>query len=540
MFSTGITAMFGPLSLLNQKITLDPHNLPGYLLRTGVRFIVAMFVSIIFAILYAAVAAKNLRMRKFMIPLLDIFQSIPVLGYLSFTVTAFVSLTPHNIFGVELAVIFAICTAQVWNMIFSLYQSFITVPKELYEVAQLYKLNQWKVFWIIELPFAVPGLIWNIILSMAASWFYIVAQEVIAVGTQNYTVPGMGAYITLALQNMDIRAVIYATFSIISLIFIFNELFFKPLVSWSYKFRYEFNIGANTKNQSWLLSYFQQASIVSCIVLPIRRIGHFIINIKIPRCLSVRSTLIGIILEILCWISVIYLLFISYQKLYGLCHNNLNLADIKEVLIDGIYTSTRIIILLLIASLIWVPIGIYIGLRPKLASFVQNITQFLTAFPANLYYPIFVLLIIHYKLNPEILLSVMIVMGSQWYILYNVIGGAQAIPTELLEAAKVFRMSFTHKLLKITLPAILPFYMTGIITAAGASWNASIIAEIMTWGTTTLTIPGIGAYVTTNTNSGNFAHITLGLVTMSTFVIVVNHLLLQPLYSFVSTRYRLE
>ncbi len=540
VFLLGLNTMFGPLSTLDQKINLDQYNLPGYLLRTGIRFFVAMLISIVVAITYATLAAKNLRLRQFLIPLLDVFQSIPVLGYLSFTVAFFVSLAPNNIFGIEVAVIFAIVTAQVWNMIFSVYQSLITVPNDLYEVARIYKLNKWKIFWLIELPFATPGLIWNIILSMAGSWFFVVAQEVIAVGTQSYILPGMGAYISLALQNMDVKAIVSATLAIICLIFLFNELLFKPIVSWSYKFRYEFNVGANSKSNSWLLNYLQQASVVTYVFSLIKIIFSFLLNMQIPKCISNRSAFISLFFEILWWISTAIIAIILYKKIHQICHGNLKLSDVTETIKYGSFTAARIMILLLLCSLIWVPIGIYIGLRPKLAAIVQPITQFLTAMPANLYYPIFVTTIIYYKLNPDIWLSIMLIIGSQWYILYNVIGGAQTIPTELLEAAKIFRIKFIHRLFKIILPAIAPYYMTGMITAAGASWNASIVAEIMTWGGTTLTASGLGSYITQNTNEGNFAHISLGLMVMCAFVVTINRFIWKPLYNYVSIRYRLE
>lgn len=540
IFSKGFYKMFGPYSTLDQQINLDLYYIPGYLLDTGMRFFIAMIFSIIISIIYAVVAAKNHRMRKLLIPLLDIFQSIPVLGFLAFTVTAFVNLAPDNIFGVEMAVIFAIVTAQVWNIIFSVYQSLISVPSELYETAKIYKLNNWKIFWKIELPFALPGLLWNIILSMASSWFYVVTQEMISVGTQSYTMPGMGSYIALALQKMDLKAIIYAVLAIISLIVIFNELFFKPLMAWSFKFRYEFNLGANTKSKSWMFNYLQQASIICVILEPVRKLLHCFVNIKIPILISSNSKIIAIVFETLFWMFVCFALYTCSEKLYETCNTHIHLQDISSAFKLGFITAIRIIIMLCLCSLLWVPIGIFVGLRPKLALLIQPIVQFLTAIPANIYYPIFVISILHFHLRAEIWLSVMIVMGSQWYILYNVIAGAQNIPTELLESSKIFRLRLYNRLIKIIIPAIFPYYTTGLITAAGASWNASIVSEIMTWGSTTITATGLGEYITTNTISGNYPQIILGLIIMSIFVVSINHFILKPLYSLVSTKFRLD
>jgi len=540
VFIIGLGSMYGPLSKLNQNISLNPQFLPEYLLRTGMRFLIAMSFSVVVAIIYGVISAKNLRMRRFLIPLLDIFQSIPVLGYLSFTVTVFVNWTPNNILGVELAVIFAIFTAQVWNMIFSVYQSFITIPNSLYEVARIFKLNKWQIFWRIELPFAIPGLIWNIILSMSASWFYIVAQEVITVGTQSYTMPGMGAYIALALKHMDIHAMIYAAMAMTSLIFAFSEFFFKPLVAWGYKFRYEFSIGSDTKHESWFLHYLQRASICRIITMPMRKLFDFIVNLKFSSMINKNMPLISKGFELIFGGLVLWALIIVYQQLSTLCANHVVLGDVIYTFKLGLITAVRVIVTLMLASFIWIPVGIFIGLRPKISNMIQPAIQLLTALPANFYYPLFVITIVHFKLNADIWLSFMIVIGSQWYILYNVIGGTQTIPTDLLEAGTIFNLSSFRKCFKIILPAILPFYITGLITASGASWNASIIAEIITWGNITLTASGLGTYIAANTTAGDFAHIALGIIVMCIFVVSINHILWKPLYIFASTRFRLE
>ena len=540
ILALGIGTMFGDTSTNLTRVTLDSKNLPVYFLKTAIRFITAIFCSIIFAIIYATLAAKNKRIGKFLIPILDIFQSVPVIGYLSFTITFFVTLFPNDIFGIELAAIFAIFTSQVWNIIFSIYQSLITVPKDLYEVGRVYKLNSWKIFWIIELPFAIPGIVWNVILSMSASWFFIVAQEVISVGDHNYALPGMGTYIALALQQMDISALIHAGFGIFCLIFLFNELLYKPLIAWSDKYRYEFNANSNRNNNSWFLYYIQQSTVIDVVSSYIGRTCKSILNFELPKIIARRIKTLSIICEILWWISISYGSVYIIMTIYRLCYGNIFYADIGNALFYGTLTALRILALLTICSLIWIPAGIYIGLRPNIAARIQAITQFLTAIPANLYYPFFVTMIINYKLDPNIWLSLMLLVGAQWYILYNVIGGAQSIPTELLEVSKIFKLSSFDKIFKIILPSIAPHYMAGVITAAGASWNASIVAEIMHWGGNNISASGIGTYIAKSTSEGNYPHITLGIIVMCIFVITINRFVWKPLSTYISLRFRLE
>lgn len=532
--------MIGPLSLLNEAISGDVKHLPEYLLRTTLRFILAIIFSIIVSIAYATLAAKNARIGYILIPLLDILQSIPVCGYLSFTVTAFITLVPNNILGIELAVIFAVFTTQVWNMIFSVYQSLVSVPKEIYEVARICKMNKWQIFWKIELPFTIPGLVANITLSMYASWFFIVAQEVITVGTHNYTMPGMGAYISKALADMNFASIAYGFIAMIILIVIYNELLFKPLVSWSYKFRYEFTIGSNSKNYSWFLEYIKRSSIICFLIAPFKKLGHVFINLKCPFFVIKYIWVITLIFETLWWAFLLWSLFGVYQQVYGFFANHLTWNDFTQTIILGFLTASRITFGLFLASMIWVPIGIFIGLRPKISNRIQPLIQFMTSIPANLYWPLFVITILKFNLDPNFWLSLMLIIGPQWYILYNVIGGTQTIPTDILEAAKIYKLKYYHKLLKIILPSIFPFYLTGLITAAGGSWNASILSEIVSWGDTTLVASGLGSFITINTKDGNLPMVALGVMVMCIFVIIINQIIWKPLQEYASERFRLD
>ena len=535
----GFNDMFGPIGTASKEIDLNIKSLPGYALRTTMRFIFAMLLSVMFALVYALLAAKNKRIGAFLVPLLDIFQSIPVLGYLSFTVTAFLAIAPNNIFGIEMAIIFAIFTAQVWNIIFSVYQSLTTIPFELYQVSNVYKLNKWQIFWKVELPFAIPGLIWNMVLSISSSWFFIVVSEAISVGTNTYTLPGLGVYISVALQRADIEAVLYAMVAILGVIFLFNQLFFAPLIEWSHKFRYEFNSTA-TRSSSWLFDYLAKSSLFNYPGGILSRICRLFLQIKLPKIITNYSRIIGYILEITWWIIVVYVFKLMFEQVYVLFDRQLSVAEVIHVIKLGAITAFRVLAILLVASVLWVPIGVYIGLRPSLVIKIQPLLQFMTAIPANIYFPLFVIAILHFNLNPDIWLSLMMIIGSQWYILYNVIAGSQSIPTELLEVTKNLKLSGIKKWSKLILPAIFPFYITGMITASGGAWNASIVSEIITWGKSTVIATGIGSYVTINTTAGDFTKITIGIIVMSCYVVMINNILWQPLSNYASKKFRLE
>lgn len=540
LLSSGLNAMMGSLAEVNQPISLQTQALPGYMLRTITRFLVSMMVSLIVAIVYGTLAAKNKRMGFILMPIVNILQAIPVLGFLSFSVTFFVNLAPKTIFGIEMAIIFAIFSSQVWNMIFTVYQSMQSVPDELYQAAKSYGLNKWQVFWRLELPYSIPGLIWNVVLSMCASWYFVVASEVVAVGSNSYTVPGMGAYIALALTKMDFISVGYAFLAISATMVIFNELLFNPFIAWSYKFRYEFSIGPNVQTSSWFLDYLRKANITQLIMLPLRVIADFLLYIRLPGVIKKQTSFVGVILEILWWILIAWASYLMVMKLYSICAGRLDLHEVFYVIKLGLITTLRVMGLAIITSIFWVPIGIFVGLRPKVANIVQPINLFLTSIPANIYYPLFVIAILHFDLNTDIWLSVMIITGSQWYILYNVISGVQSIPTELLELGDAFKLTKFTKSIKIILPTILPSYLTGIITSTGASWNASVVSEIITWGDNTLITDGLGSYIAIHTKSGDFPEITLGLIVMSLLVIGINSLTLQPLYEYAANKFRLE
>ena len=526
-----------------QAISLSPAALPYYALRTTMRMLAALAASLIFTFTYATPAAKSRRAETVLIPLLDVLQSVPVLGYLSFTVVFFVSLFPGTSLGPELAAIFAIFTAQAWNMAFSFYQSLITIPTDLDEASRSFRFSGWQRFWRLEVPFAMPGLIWNMMMSMSGGWFFVVASEAISVGNIQITLPGIGSYVALAIQQRDLAAVGWAIVAMTITILIYDQLLFRPLVAWADKFRFE-QTAAQVVPRSWVLDLFRgaswlrllgepigkgmQAAVRARLALP--RKPRWLPAFALPR-LAADFAWFGFLLASLAYVG---------WKLVQFAEPELSWGDVTIAASNGVLTLLRVVILIAIATVIWVPIGVGVGLRPKLAEKVQPIAQFLAAFPANLLFPVAVFLIVKFALAPKIWLSPLMILGTQWYILFNVIAGASAFPNDLREAAASFRIRGWRWWRQVMLPGIFPYYVTGAITASGGAWNASIVSEAVSWGPTKLSGSGLGAYIAQMTEAGDYPRIALGVAVMSVFVITMNRLLWRPLYAFAQRRTRLD
>jgi NitT/TauT family transport system permease protein len=519
-------------------ISLDPVNLPSYAIRTTLRMFAALVASLIFTFVFATTAAKSRRAGLVMIPILDILQSVPILGFLTFTVVFFMGLFPGQVLGLELAAIFAIFTSQAWNMAFSMYQSLTTLPRDLQEASYAFHLSTWQRFWRLEVPFAMPGLVWNTMMSMSGGWFFVVASEAISVGDNTWNLPGIGSYVAMALQQRDILAVVYAIVAMLVVILAYDQLLFRPLVAWSAKFRFETTAGA-TASDPWMLKLIRRTRLLGAIVGAgtgvFNRITGLRLSFSRSRPGSMRpepsrtvdvmfAVMLGIVVALAVWRIV---LFISAGLSWG---------DLGQAVLLGSYTMVRVIILMILASLIWVPIGVWLGLRPVWARRAQPLAQFLAAFPANLLFPPFVLFIVYFHLNSDVWLTPLMVLGTQWYILFNVIAGAAAFPGDLREAAANFRIGGLLWWRKVIIPGIMPYYVTGAITASGGSWNAAIVAEVASWGDTKLTAHGLGAYIADATAAGDMQKVVLGVVVMSVYVMLFNRLLWRPLFAYSSRR----
>jgi NitT/TauT family transport system permease protein len=532
-----------PLSALDATpVSLDPANLPAYALRTTMRMLLAIVCSIVFTFIYSALAAKSRRAEMVLIPLLDILQSVPILGFLTFTVVFFLNLFPGQVFGAELACVFAIFTSQAWNMTFSMYQSIRNVPKDLEDAAQSFHLSGWQRFWRLDVPFAMPGLIWNTMMSMSGGWFFVVASEAITVGNTTVTLPGIGSYVALGIQKQNLPAIGYAILTMLLVIIAYDQLLFRPVVAWADKFRFEQTASA-TAPTSWMLDLFRRTRALRALTYPFAAVNKAISNlhIAIPSSLKPRAKRSppSRIVDAL-WLAFIFAgTGYAGWKVYLYLSATLTLSDVFSVVGYGFITLVRVIVLIALATLIWVPVGVWIGLRPKLAERIQPLAQFLAAFPANLAFPVFVVLIVRYGLNANVWLSPLMILGTQWYILFNVIAGASAFPTDLREAAGSFHVEGWRWWVKIILPGIFPYYVTGAITASGGSWNASIVAEVASWGDTHLTAAGLGAYIATATEAGDFPRVVLGIAVMCILVTLFNRLLWRRLYAFGERRLRL-
>jgi NitT/TauT family transport system permease protein len=532
-----------PLSALDvTPVSLDPANLPLYALRTTMRMLLAIVCSTVFTFIYAALAAKSRRAEMVLIPLLDIFQSVPILGFLTFTVVFFLNLFPGRVFGAELASVFAIFTSQAWNMTFSMYQSIRNVPKDLEEATQSFHLSGWQRFWRLDVPFAMPGLIWNAMMSMSGGWFFVVASEAITVGNTTVTLPGVGSYVALAIQQQSLPSIGYALLTMLLVIIAYDQLLFRPIVAWADKFRFE-QTASGEAPASWMLDLFRRTRALRALTSPFAALNRTVSNwqIRLPGILRARTKpgRPSRIVDTL-WLAMI-VAATSYAawKIYQYLSTTLRLSDVFSVVGYGFITLARVALLIALATLIWVPVGVWIGLRPKLAERIQPLAQFLAAFPANLAFPVFVVIIVRYGLNPNVWLSPLMILGTQWYILFNVIAGASAFPTDLREAAGSFHLKGWRWWIKVILPGIFPYYVTGAITASGGSWNASIVAEVASWGDTHLTASGLGAYIANATETGDFPRVVLGIAVMCVMVTLFNRLLWRPLYAFGERRLRL-
>ena len=535
--------MTAPFSAIHPAaISSSPTALPFYALRTVMRMMAALVASLVFTFTYATLAAKSRRAEMVLIPLLDALQSVPVLGYLSFTVLFFLSLFPGTFLGPELAAIFAIFTSQAWNMAFSFYQSLRTVPGDMDEASRGFRFSAWQRFWNIEVPFALPGLIWNMMMSMSGGWFFVVASEAISVGRTQITLPGIGSYVALAIQNRDLGAVAWAIIAMTVTIVLYDQFLFRPLVAWADKFRVE-QTAAQVVPKSWVLDVFLRSQLMRRASAPIVDWLHAARRARLTLPSNVRllrhwnppkrATDVA-------WLSLLFgtLLFLGWRFLHA--ETSLSSADVATAAKDGALTLLRVMILIVLASIVWVPIAVMIGLRPRLAEKVQPIAQFLAAFPANLLFPLATFFIVRFTLDPKIWLSPLMILGTQWYILFNVIAGASAFPSDLREMAASFRIHGWRWWRDVMLPGVFPYYVTGAITASGGAWNASIVTEIVHWGPMQLNASGLGAYIAQMTEAGDYQRIALGISVMSVLVIAMNRLLWRPLYAFAERRTRLD
>jgi len=540
-FAEASRGLFAPISgLTAAPLSLDPVHLPVYAARTTLRMFTALAFSLLFTFTYATWAAKSARAEKLLVPILDILQSVPILGFLSVTVVFFMSLVPGRVLGAEFASIFVIFTSQAWNMAFSFYQSLRTVPDELCECCGSFRLSPWMRFWRLEVPFAMPALLWNMMMSMSGSWFFVVASEAIVVGHTNIALPGVGSYIALAIEQGNLHAIGWAIATMLVVILLYDQLIFRPLVVWGDRFRIDQEQGGRAPH-SWALTMMQRSRIISglrtmffaVVRWTSRRTPRPQVLVTLARAGTGRRT------DLLWFVVLCVVLGLALWRIARMLLGETSAHEALQVAGLASITLLRVMILIALASALWVPIGIWVGLRPRATQIVQPVAQFLAAFPANLLFPAAVFGIVTWKLNPDLWLSPLMILGTQWYILFNVIAGASAMPVELRYAAQNFGVTGSLWWRKIALPGVLPYYVTGAITASGGSWNAAILAELASWRNVEVKAHGIGAYIAEATTAGDFHRIILGIATMSLFVVAINRVFWRPLYYYAERKFRL-
>lgn len=523
-------------------ISLDPRNLPNYALRTVFRMLIAMFFSLLFTFTIATWAAKSKRAERIIIPMIDICQSIPILGFLSVVIVGFIALFPNSLLGPECASIFTIFTSQAWNMALGFYQTVRSVPSELHEAGQMFHLSAWQRFWRIDVPFSMPGLLWNMMMSMSAGWFFVVMSEAVSVSNQQIMLPGIGSYIAVAIKTANVPAIGYAIFAMFVVILIYDQILFRPLVAWAEKFKAE-QVGQETEARSWLVNMLHRTRMLRNFGEKVNQMFDAAVNVSFFRSRPLAEVVpwteryedtLNQVFSIVLMLTVITIMGFAVYVAY----THVPMSAVLHVFLLGLATALRVFVLIALCSCLWVPVGVWVGLRPRAAQIVQPIAQFLAAFPANLFYPLVAILIIKYHLSTEIWLTPLMVLGVQWYVLFNVIAGASVLPKDLLQATDNLSVRGWLRWRKLILPAIFPYYLTGAITAAGGAWNASIAAEIIEWGNTKLSATGLGAYITQCVDRGDFIHMALGIGMMCVLVLLFNRLLWRPLYVYAEARFQ--
>ena len=536
-------ALKAPTTAVGESVSTATRNLPYYAARSLLRMYIALGLSIVFTLTYGTAAARSRRLRIVLIPLLDILQSVPVLGFLTITVTFFVGLFPGSTLGLECAAIFAIFTSQAWNMTFSFYHSLITQPSELDEATRMFRLTKWERFWQLDVPSSMIGLVWNGMMSFGGGWFFLAASEAITLaGGTSKALPGIGSYVAVATANKDVPAILAAIVVMVLMVIGVNVLFWRPLVAWAEKFRIETSEAAEAP-RSVTLDFLRHSRVPAAIGRPLKPVtrgldrvtrpfglAEYPLDVPASRRRAGDLIFAGVVGVLIVWGVWRALAYFHAKDLFG---------QFPHCFALGAITFSRVVVLVIGATLVWVPVGVKIGMSPRLARYAQPIVQVAASFPAIFVFPLAIIVFQKFGISLDFGGIFLMALGAQWYILFNVIAGASSIPTDMREMADQFRLPTVQRWKEVILPAIFPFYVTGGITAAGGAWNASIVAEYVAYGKNPLTAHGLGAYITEASNHANFGEVLVGVIVMSVYVVIVNRLVWRPLYHLAETRYSL-
>jgi NitT/TauT family transport system permease protein len=538
--SAEAASAFAPPAIV-PRVSLNPARLPAYAARSTLRMFVALACSLVFTLVYGTVAAHSRRAERVLIPLLDVLQSVPVLGFLSVSITGFIALFPGSLLGLEAASVFAIFTSQAWNMTFSFYQSLRTVPMDLLEAVRLYQLSRWERWTRLEVPAAMIGLLWNAMMSFGGGWFFVAASEAISVLNQTYTLPGMGSYVAEAVGAGNLGALGAAIAMMAVVILLVDQLFWRPLIAWSDRFRLELS-AAEAAPQSWVLDLLRRARLLQ----RLRRVGGYPLRVAdrvMARLTRPRgkqaagppSRLPDQIYYAALLLALAVLVAAGMRFVLG----EVAPAEVGRAALLGFATFGRTLVLLVFASLVWIPVGVAIGFNPRLARLAQPVVQLLASFPANFLFPFATVAFLHLGVSLNWGSILLMSLGAQWYILFNVIAGASSVPTDMREMATNLGLRRWSRWRMLILPGIFSAWVTGGITAMGGAWNASIVSEVVRWGPATLRAEGLGAYIAQVTSAGDWPRIALGVGMMSLYVVTLNRVVWRRLYRLAETRYRL-
>jgi NitT/TauT family transport system permease protein len=532
----------GPVST-QAEIQLSAGALPKYALFSVLRIALAYFLSLGFTLVYGYVAAYNRYAERIMVPLLDVLQSIPVLSFLPPVMLAMIALFPHSQLGAELGAIVLIMTGQVWNMTFSFYSSLKNIPGDLHEAAEIYHLSWWQRLWQMELPYSAIGLIWNSIMSVAGAWFFLMACEMFTLGSRDLRLPGLGSYLQTAANAGDTRSILWGIGVMIAIIVLIDQLVWRPAIAWAEKFKFE-QVEAAEPARSPVLDLLRRSRFLSLAARASVRPAREALNLHFARA-NAKQSESARRAQIRPWAwrafmvagaaAVAYAAFRMIQMLVAISS-----GEIREILTGAGATFLRVEATLALAGLWTIPVGVFVGMRPKLSALVQPFAQIAASVPATALFPVVLLMLVRIGGGMGIGSMVLLLLGTQWYILFNVIAGASAIPTDLKEVCGIFRIGKVERWKKLFLPAIFPYLITGFITASGGAWNASIVAEYFHFQGKTLSTVGLGAVISHATDTGNFRVLLAATISMAAMVVTLNRLIWRRLYGLASTKFKLE
>ncbi|MBI5192840.1 MAG: ABC transporter permease subunit [Nitrospirae bacterium] len=517
-------------------IDLSPVNLPYYSLNSIFRILAAYILSLGFSIWYGYTANKSRSNEQIMIPLLDILQSIPVLSFLPGVTLAMIALFPHSRVGLELSAIILIFTGQVWNMAFSYYNSINTLPKDLTEVSVLYRLSRLQKFIRLELPFSAIGLVWNSMMSVAGGWFFLMACEMFVLKDRDFRLPGLGSYIHTAADAGDILHVFYGLGAMVIIIILLDTIIWRPLVAWTQKFRFE-TIAGEEEKESFILDVIRRSAIVEKINIYASKMGERIDRLFMAERKehSWIKSAIRLIVQLLVISLVILLIVRAVVFLSGI-----TMPEILTIIKGVVYSLLRTSASIALAAIWTVPLGVLIGMNARAARFLQPLVQIAASIPATALFPAIILVLIRIGGGLDIGAIFLMLMGTQWYILFNVIAGASSIPHELREASSIYGLRGIRKWKVLILPGIFPYLITGFITATGGAWNATIVSEYVTFAGRTITTPGLGSAISTASASGDFRMLLASTIAMALVVVSINRLLWKRLFILAQEKYRLD